>query len=163
MNTYIFLNLHMMSFTYSWHLVAFGFLGIGIHMDSFRFFGQYPVLYMSLIFQLVHHLTLSASLPRSRLRQLFCCLMACFTCVDVNDGLLASLISGLVTLSSAYSCPMYSIEMLDSASFFKTHVVMFVHDPRCLGSLSTIRYLPHLFMHLPCYVIICCSSQFSIS
>ena len=106
---------------------------------------------MSLIFQLVHHLTLSASLPRSRLRQLFCCLMACFTCVDVNEGLLSSLISGLVTLSSAYSCPMYSIKMLYSASFFKTHVVMFVHDPRCLGSLSTIRYPPHLFMHLPCY------------
>ena len=60
---------------YSWRLLAFGFLGICMNIDSFRYVSQYPVLYI-LVHNCVHcstGLTLSASLLRSSLCQLLCC------------------------------------------------------------------------------------------
>ena len=118
-----------------------------------------PVLYMSLhncvnlsIGPLSNVFSISATIKSVSVALLFVnFLMACFTSVDVIEGPLSSLISGLITLSLAYSYPMYAIQTFTSASFLKhNHVVMFVHDPRCLGSLSTIRYPPELYMHLPC-------------
>ena len=100
----------MLIVLYSRHLVAFGFLGIGINIDSFRSFGQYPVLYISLhncvnfsFGPSYNAFSISAAVKSSCASALlfFNFLMTCFTSVDVIEGPLSSLISGLVTMSSA--------------------------------------------------------------
>ena len=102
----------MLIVLYSLHMTACGFYGIGINVDSFRFVGQYPVLYISLyncvnfpIGPSSNAFSISAAIkfvPVALVALLFFIfLMACFTSVDVMEGPLSSLVSGLVTLSSA--------------------------------------------------------------
>ena len=95
---------------YSWHLVVFVLLVMGINIDSFRYFGQHPpVLYISLHYCISlligpssNAFSISAAIKSVPVALLvFYLLMACFISVDVIDGPLSSIISGLVTLSSA--------------------------------------------------------------
>ena len=158
----------MLIVLYSWHLVAFGFLGIGINIDSFSSFGQYPVLYISL-----HNCVNFPSGPSSNAFSIsaaiksvpvallfFNLLMACFTSVNVIEGPLSSSMSGLVTLSSAYSSPMYSIQTFTSASFSK-------HMLSCLSTIPVVWVVFLRFVTLrifSCiYPVRCCFSKFSIS
>ena len=158
----------MLIVLYSWHLVAFGFLGIGIHIDYFGSFGQYPVLYMSL-----HNCVNFPSGPSSNVCSIsaaiksvpvallfFNCLMACFTYVDVIEGQPSSLISGRVTLSSAYNSPMYTIQTFTGA-YFSKHM---------LSRLSMIPVVWVVFLRFvtlrifSCICLVrCCFSKFSIS
>ena len=88
-------------------MVAFGFLGIGINIDSFSYFGQYPVLYISLHNCVnfpsgpsTNAFSISAAIKSVPVALLFFnLLMACFTYVNVIEGPLSSSMSGHVTLS----------------------------------------------------------------
>ena len=86
-------------------------------------------------------------------------LMACFTSADVIEGPLSSLIYGIVTLSSAYSSPMYSVQTFTSASFSK-------HMLSCLSTIPVVwvgflRFVTLRICSCICLVR-CCFSKFSI-
>ena len=152
----------MLIVLYSLHMTACGFYGIGINIDSFRFVGQYPVLYISLyncvnfpIGPSSNAFSISAAIkfvPVALVALLF---------FYFFDGMfhLCRCNGGTTFIISLWSCDsVISIIVIPYTQskcllvlLLKTkHVAMFVHCSRCLRSVSTIPYPLDLFMHLSC-------------
>ena len=131
----------MLIVLYSLHLAACGFYGIGIILTRSDLLTNILCCIFhyttALIFQLVHHLTLAASLLRTSLL-FFIFLMACFTSVDVMGG------GGGTFIIDFCSCyPVISIIVIPYTQskcllVVKKHGDTCVHCSRCLRNVSTI-------------------------